>query len=152
MNAPTTPAIVPPADGPVLNAFGEQVIVQLSGAQTGGHLVVWTEITQPGGGPPPHYHLNEDEWFHIEEGRVAFFHDKEWHELGPGGSAFMPRNSIHAFKNVGDTPSRMRISASPAGFETFFARCAEEFAKPGEPDMPRIFAICAEHGIHFVDQ
>lgn len=152
MDVPLTPVIVPQADGPVVRAFGEEIIVHLSGAQTGGLLAVWTEITPPGGGPPPHYHEHEDEWFHIEEGRVAFFHTGEWYELGPGGSAFMPRNSIHTFKNVGNTPSRMRISTSPAGFETFFARCAEEFAKPGGPDMPRIMEISAEHGIHFVTE
>jgi quercetin dioxygenase-like cupin family protein len=152
MDAPTTPAIVPAALGPVLRAFGEEVVVELSGEQTGGKLAVWTEITPPGGGPPPHYHLLDDEWFHIEEGRVAFFHDGQWSELGPGGAVFMPRNVVHAFTNVGDTPSRMRISTSPAGFEKFFARCAEEFAKPGPPDMPRIIEISAEHGIHFVKE
>ncbi len=36
-----------------------------------------------------------------------------------------------------------------SGFDRYFARCAEEFAKGGEPDMPRIVAISAEHGIHF---
>jgi hypothetical protein len=60
----------------------------------------------------------------------------------------MPRNVIHTFKNIGDTPSRMLIQTHPAGFETFFARCAQEFAKPGGPDMQRIAAISAEHGIH----
>jgi hypothetical protein len=40
---------------------------------------------------------------------------------------------------------------TPSGFETFFARCAEEYAKPGSPDMGRIAAISAEHGIHFVE-
>ena len=132
--------------------FGEQVIVHLSGEQTGGKVAVWTEITPPGGGPPPHYHLLEDEWFHIEEGRVGFLFNGAWHELGPGGTVFMPRGVIHTFKNLGDTPSRMRLSTSPAGFEIFFARCAEEFTKPGEPDMPRILAIGAEHGIHFVTE
>ena len=152
MESTLLPTIVSASEGPVLRAFGEEVVVQLSGEQTGGRVVVWTETTPPGFGPPPHSHDNEDEWFHVEEGRVAFFHAGEWSELGPGGSAFMPRKSVHAFKNVGDSPSRMRITASPAGFETFFARCAEEFAKPGEPNMPRIFEICAEHGIHFVTE
>ena len=39
----------------------------------------------------------------------------------------------------------------PAGFETFFSRCAEEFAKPGGLDMKRIVAISTEHDIHYVD-
>ncbi|HYY13788.1 MAG TPA: hypothetical protein VE758_05080, partial [Chthoniobacterales bacterium] len=59
---------------------------------------------------------------------------------------------IHTFKNVGDEPSRMMITTMPAGFEKFFARCAEEFAKPGGPDMPRIIGIGAEHGIHFLPE
>jgi hypothetical protein len=44
----------------------------------------------------------------------------------------------------------MLISTTPAGFDVFFARCAEEFAKPGGPDMPHVMDIAAEHGIHFV--
>jgi hypothetical protein len=42
------------------------------------------------------------------------------------------------------------VSMSPAGFETFFSRCAEEFVKPGGPAMQRIVEISAEHGIYFV--
>jgi uncharacterized cupin superfamily protein len=111
---------------------------------------MWTEITPPGGGPPPHYHVNEDETFHILEGCVAFLFDDEWHELGPGGAAYMPRGVVHTFKNVGDQPSRMLITASPSGFEKFFARCAEEFAKPAGPDMSQITKIGEQHGIHFL--
>jgi hypothetical protein len=44
----------------------------------------------------------------------------------------------------------MLISTSPAGFELFFARCAEEFKKPDGPDINRVVEISAEHGIHFV--
>ena len=136
----------------VLRAFGEEVIIHLSGKDTGGTLALWTEITQPGGGPPPHYHENEDETFLVQEGRFGFFRDGRWEELGPGGIAFMPRNVIHTFKNVGDSPGRLLISTHPSGFEVFFARCAEEFAKPTPTDMERIMAISAEHGIHFVTE
>ena len=137
-------------DARVLHAFGERVIIHLDGEGTGGKLTVWTEITPPGGGPPPHYHLNQDETFHVIEGRVAFLLNGEWNEVGPGGTAFMPRSAVHTFKNVGDEPSRMLVMTMPSGFEKFFARCAEEFAKPGGPDMSRIIKIGAEHGIHFV--
>src|SRR6516165_38930 len=99
---------------------------------------MWTEITPPGGGPPPHYHVNEDETFHILEGRMALLFDDEWYELSPGGAAYMPRGVVHTFKNVGDQSTRMLIITTPSGIEKFFARCAEEFAKPGGPDMSRI--------------
>jgi quercetin dioxygenase-like cupin family protein len=143
-------AIVRRDDARVLHAFGEEVTILLDGEGTGGKLTMWTEVTPPGGGPPPHYHLNEDETFHVLEGRVAFLSDGQWHEVGPGGAVYMPRGVLHTFKNVGDQPSRMLLMTTPSGFEKFFPRCAEEFAKSGEPDMSRIVQIGAEHGIHFL--
>jgi quercetin dioxygenase-like cupin family protein len=144
--------IVRQNDARVLHAFGEEVAILLDGEGTGGKLTVWTEITPPGGGPPPHYHVNEDETFHVLEGRVAFLAEVEWHEVGVGGAAFMPRGVVHTFRNAGDQPSRMLISTTPSGIEKFFARSAEEFAKPGGPDMARIVQIGLEHGIHFVQE
>src|SRR5204863_2451742 len=78
-------------EGHVLRAFGEEVIVYLDGEHTSGKLAMWTNITPPGGGSPPHYHSNEDETFYVLEGRVAFLADGQWRE-----------NST--FKNVGDQP------------------------------------------------
>jgi hypothetical protein len=46
----------------------------------------------------------------------------------------------------------MLISTAPSGIEKFFARCAEEFAKAGGPDMPLINEIGADYGIHFVQE
>ncbi len=143
-------AVVRQNEGRVLHAFGEEVTIYLDGELTGGKLTLWTEITPPGGGPPPHYHLNEDETFHVLEGRVAFLIDGAWREVGPGGSAFMAPGVVHTFKNVGDQPSRMLLTTEPSGFEKFFARCAAEFAKPGGPDMSRVIEIGVEHGIHFL--
>jgi mannose-6-phosphate isomerase-like protein (cupin superfamily) len=89
--------------------------------------------------------------FYVINGRVGFLVNDNWHEAGAGGTAFMPRGLVHTFKNVGDQPSRMLIMTMPSGIEKFFERCAEEFAKPGEPlEMARLAAIGAEHGIHFV--
>jgi quercetin dioxygenase-like cupin family protein len=136
----------------VLRAFGEEVTILLDGERTDGKLTMWTGMNPPGGGPPPHYHSNEDEAFHVLEGRVAFLVNGEWHEVGPGGAAFVPRGVVHTVKNVGDQPSRMLIMTTPSGFEKFFARCAEEFAKPGGADMSRIIRIGAEHGIHFAQE
>src|SRR5436190_9379393 len=100
-------AIVRQNDARVLRAFGLELRILLDGERTGGTLATWTNITPPGGGPPRHYHLNDDETFHVIEGRVAFFLNGEWNEVGPGGTAFMPRGIVHTFKNVGDQPSRM---------------------------------------------
>ena len=149
MNAPLPPAFANLAEGRVLHAFGEEIMIHLDSESTGGKLNAWTELTPPRGGPPPHYHENEDEWFVVQEGRVEFFSDGEWTEFGPGSVLFMPPHHVHAFRNVGETTSRMLLMTSPGGFDRYFTRCAEEFAKGGEPDMQRIIAISAEYGIHF---
>lgn len=133
----------------VYRAFGDEVTFLLTGAQTAGQYVVFLECTPPGGGPPPHWHDNEDELFHVLEGRVSFFADGKWTETGPGTAVFAPRKSVHTFKNTGPTPCRMLITASPAGFERFFMAAAAEFARPNGPDMARAVAIANEHGIHF---
>jgi hypothetical protein len=40
----------------------------------------------------------------------------------------------------------------PGAFDKYFAHCAQEFAKRGEPDMQKIIAISAEFGIHFAEE
>ncbi|MGC4016036.1 MAG: cupin domain-containing protein [Luteolibacter sp.] len=143
------PALVPPGTPRVIRAFGDELHVHLDASHTGGQFSMFIAVTPPGGGPPPHIHQNEDEWFHVLEGRAEFFLDGVWTEGGPGTTVFMPRNSFHTFRNVGDVPLKQIVHAAPSGFEVFFGRCAEEFAKDGSPDFPKLIAIAAEHGISF---
>lgn len=145
------PKLVPDGGGDVFTAFGDRLTVKLSGGQTGGAFALCDCVTPPGGGPPPHFHLNEDEVFIVQEGTVEFWVDGLWHRLEAGGVVYAPKGKVHTFRNAGTVPCRQWIFATPAGFETFFARCAAEFAKPQGPDMQRILEISAEHGIHYVD-
>ncbi|MBL9195474.1 MAG: cupin domain-containing protein [Opitutaceae bacterium] len=153
MNPPTpsprSTVVVPPLSARVIRAFGDEVTVLLSGQETGGKYSMFSMVTPPGGGPPPHRHQNEDEWFWVLEGRAEFFKDGAWAAVPVGTAVFTPRGVVHTFRNGGDTPLRMLMHTAPSGFETFFARCADEFAKSSPPDMGRIVAIAAEHGIHF---
>lgn len=152
MNKQSKPFIVQPGTGKDLHAFGNVASVILPGEQTGGTLAVMFEITPPGGGPPPHVHGNEDELFLVVEGRIRYFVEGRWTEVGVGGAVYLPRGIVHCYRNVGTTPSRHWILTTPAGFEKFFARCAEEFAKAGGPDMNRIVKISREYGIEYVEE
>ncbi|MBB5039351.1 cupin domain-containing protein [Prosthecobacter dejongeii] len=143
--------IIPAGQGTIIRAFGQESHFHLTGEQTGGAYTQWVEITQPGGGPPPHFHTREDEWFYVLEGQMSFLKEGQWNEGGPGTAVYMPRNVPHAFKNTGNIVSKMLITTAPSGFENFFARCAEVMNQPGEPDMQRIIEISAEHGIYFVN-
>jgi mannose-6-phosphate isomerase-like protein (cupin superfamily) len=142
--------VIPPTAGKTIRAFGDEITVHLGAAETDGKYTMFTSVTPPGGGPPPHYHLNEDEWFLVLEGRAEFFKEGIWSEVPVGTAVYAPRGVVHSFRNPGDTPLKMLLHTSPCGFETFFARCEQEFNKPGAPEMGRLLQIAAEHGIHFV--
>ena len=145
------PFVVTPGQEKVIRAFGSEMIFHLMGEHTGGRYMLATIVAPAGNpGPPPHYHENEDECFIVQEGKMSFFIAGQWHDVTPGTIVFAPKLSVHTLKNVGDTPARILCSASPAGFEIFFAECELEFQKPGGPDMERIVEISAEHGIHYV--
>lgn len=148
------PALAPHfARGPearVIRAFGSEIRVLLSGAETGGAYTAFLDLTPPGGGPPPHRHANEDEWFYVLEGVVSFLIDGRWHDAQPGDLVFAPRNSVHTFKNNSPQTTRMLLHTSPAGFEDFYAEAEQEFNRPGGPDLARAVAIAAKHGIEIL--
>lgn len=53
---------------------------------------------------PPHRHLNE-ELVIVREGTVETLSDGQWKKLGPGSVIFNASNSLHALRNVGNTPA-----------------------------------------------
>ena len=145
------PFVVAPGEGRVVRAFGAELTFHLTGEHTEGRYMLATIVAPVGDpGPPPHYHENEDECFLVQEGRMSFYIGGQWQEVAPGTMIFAPKLSVHTLKNVGDTPARVLVSASPSGFEVFFAKCEQEFQKPSGPDMARILEISDEHGIHYV--
>ena len=139
-----------PGEGKVLRALGDEVTVLLSGEQTGGAFTMVQVVSPPGGGPPPHWHTHEDEWFFILEGRVELWKEGVWAEVPAGTAIFLPRGVPHTYRNCGDTPLRMIVHAAPAGFEVFFERLAAVCAEPGGANPGRISEIAAEHGISFI--
>jgi quercetin dioxygenase-like cupin family protein len=151
---PPQTLIVAPDEGKTLHAYGDTAQIKLSGEQTKGSIVIALGTTPPGGGPPPHRHHNEDEIFLVVDGTVRFLANGEWTQpLKPGTIVYTPRGAIHTFQNIGETPCRQWIMATPSGFEQFFSKSAEVFAAVGAggiPDMARILAISSEHQIEFV--
>ena len=143
-NAPTPPLasslLVRADEGRTLYAFGHAVIILLDGKQTGEKFTTFLNVTPPGGGPGPHYHENEDEWFYIVDGRISFLLNSTWTDMFPGDCVYAPRGSVHAFKNNTDQTIRVFINIAPSGFERFFAEAAEWWANP-ERDISRLATI-----------
>jgi quercetin dioxygenase-like cupin family protein len=151
---PPQTLIVPPDGGEEIRAYGATGQIKLSGEQTNGLMVVAMSITPPGAGPPPHRHFNEDEMLVVVEGSISYFANGQWTEpLQPGSIVYTPRGAVHTYQNVGETPCRQWVVATPSGFEKFLSKSAEVFAAAGPvepPDMERIVAISDAYGIEFV--
>src|SRR5688572_7615588 len=87
--------------------------------QSGGKYDVVRTTVQPGGGPPPHSHSREDELFYVAAGEFEFIRNDEIFTATAGACVFLPRGSVHTFKNVGDAPGTLIVITTPSGFAEF---------------------------------
>ena len=96
--------------------FPDQFTVRilLTGRQTGDAVEVFEDIVPPSMGPPRHIHLNQDETFFFLDGNFEVEVGGKRMRMAAGDVAFIPRGTVHAFKNTGETPGRLRYLFSPA--------------------------------------
>ena len=111
---------------------GDTMTLKATGESTGGNLVLIENLTAPGGGPPPHIHTREDEFFYVLDGTFEIRIGDELHAVGAGGYAYVPRGTVHNFRNTAATPSRLLVGFTPAGMEGFF----REAGRPATDDGP----------------
>ena len=126
--------------------------VLLDGEASGGRIAIVESTARGGDMPPLHVHRREDEVFYVLEGRVSLHLPDGSLELGPGESAFAPRDVPHVYRVESETARWLAI-ATPAGFDSFVREVGEpalEDVLPPEGrthDPARIAEIGARHGI-----
>lgn len=119
--APHPPLVLAPGDGELITARGSRVRVLAAAPRAS----VFDYTAPPGfPGPPLHVHPGFDEVFVVLEGRLAMRVGDEAHELGPGGSAYVPGDAPHTFANPSGAPVRFLVTCSPGGFEDYFRAIA----------------------------
>lgn len=124
--------------------------ILLTGDDTDGAQEIFEDIVQPGIGPGRHIHTDQDETFFFLEGDFVVEIDEVLHEMSPGDVAFIPRGTVHAFKNVGTKAGRLRYVFTPAlKMETMF-RAFHAAAQAGEMSMDDMARIAEENGQTFV--
>jgi mannose-6-phosphate isomerase-like protein (cupin superfamily) len=99
---------------------GEQMAFLVNSGDVGGAFSVIEVRVPPSTGPPLHYHKEREEIFVVLDGRFRFHCAGEEFEAGPGTSVVVPRNSVHAFVNLGPEPARMMFSFVPGDIDEFF--------------------------------
>src|SRR5215218_966276 len=123
---------IPGGEGERIWIVGDTMTFKATGESTGGSLVLIENLTAPRGGPPPHIHTREDEFFHVLDGTFEIRIGDEVHALGPGGFAYVPRGTVHNFRNTAETPSRILVGFTPGGMDGFF----HESGRPATDNGP----------------
>ncbi|HEX8711244.1 MAG TPA: cupin domain-containing protein [Terracidiphilus sp.] len=94
---------------------------KISTQETGGNFFLFEHSNVHPGGPPLHFHYDQEEWFYVMEGEVLFQIGEKRFQLKAGDSMLAPRKVPHAFTAVGDVPAKMLVGYTPAGkMEQFF--------------------------------
>lgn len=124
--------------------------ILLSSHDTAGTLAVFEDIVQPGVGPGRHIHHDQDETFFFLEGAFDVEIDGILHHMKPGDIGFVPRGTVHAFKNVGPDVGRLRYVFSPALRMEEMFRALHDAQGSGDLTEKAMAAIAAEFGQTFV--
>jgi Mannose-6-phosphate isomerase len=121
----------------------------LEAADTNGSAAMF-EFTVPVGAkvPLPHSHKQYDETIYGMEGVVTFTVEGKALEIGPGESCFIARGAVHGFNNLGKTDVKALAIITPARLgPDFFKEAAAIVNAGGPPDVEKLKAVMAKHGL-----
>ena len=94
---------------------GDIFFCKVSTKDTDGDLYIFESTRGKKGGPPLHYHFEQDEWWYILEGEFLFKVGDQTFTAKAGDSVFGPRMVPHAFAKVNEGPSKLLMAFQPAG-------------------------------------
>ena len=122
--------------------------IKVSTEDSAGALFVFEHADMGKGGPPRHFHYEQDEWFHAVKGEFAFEVGDDRFTLRPGDSLFAPRMVPHVWAHVGDGPGTLLLAVQPAGsLEAFFLQGTRMAMPPSPAEAELQFAA---HGMKVV--
>lgn len=128
--------VVEPGEGRFIavGSAGTGVTVKASTTETGGLCTVWEGRVPPGAvGAGPHYHCERDEFFYVLDGELVLRIGDENRCVRSGTFAFVPRGTIHGFRNTSQATATMLVVHHPAGFEQFLEEMQQLASRRGTP-------------------
>ena len=135
-------------EGNTLNVLGMPLRFLCDAKDTEGAWSLMEEEIPIGHGPPPHRH-DWDEAYYVLEGALEFAIEEKAVRVESGDFAYLPRNTVHAFKGASPSPTRVLIFAAPAHSSAFFEEINREVHKVPD-DLAKVPAIGRRHGIEFM--
>lgn len=142
-----------PGEGKAIWVAGDTYTFKAVGEDTDGVFAFWEATVPPQAGPPSHIHHSGDEAYYLLEGELEIMADDRTFTAGAGSFVYIPKGTLHAFRNVSTTPSKMLLLITPAGFEKFFFEVGQP-ARPGATapllgteEMERTIAAAPKYGM-----
>ena len=114
------PIFRPTGTAPAVWGPGDLYQFLATGEETNNAFFQFEAIVPTGGGPPPHIHRREDESFYVVSGVLEILVGDSTYEAKAGDFVFIPRGTVHRFKNLGATESVQLVTFVPAGMEGYF--------------------------------
>ena len=102
-------------DKPLSLFDGDRFYCKVSGKDTDGDLYIFDSTRLKEGGPPLHYHPDQDEWWYVISGEYLIKVGDELYNAKAGDCVFGPRGVPHAFAKVGEQESKLIMLFQPAG-------------------------------------
>lgn len=140
--------VIKATDGDTLNVLGMPLRFLCDAQDTNGAWSLMEEEIPIGHGPPAHRH-DWDEAYYVIEGALDFEMDGNAARVGRGDFAYLPRNTVHAFKGASPSPARVLIFAAPAHSSAFFKEVNREVRRVPD-DLAKVPVIGQRHGIEFM--
>jgi quercetin dioxygenase-like cupin family protein len=114
------PIFRPAGTAPAVYGPGDIYSLLVTGKESNNSFFQFEAIVPEGGGPPPHVHSREDETFYIVSGSLEILLGDTTYRAKAGDFVYVPRGTVHRFKNVGSGAAVQLVTFSPAGIEGFF--------------------------------
>ncbi len=139
-----------PGEGKTLQIGPSRLWLRVTRAESGNSFAVLDYLAGPAPSPGPPLHVHpEAEAFYVVAGRLTLQVGERRVALGPGGFAFVPGGTPHAFANLEPEPAHFLVTIAPAGMEGYFEELAALVAD-GPPDASVTVPLARRYGVAVV--
>lgn len=146
----------PKDTAPAVWGPGDTYSFLVTGEETNNAFFQFEAIVPSGGGPPPHVHSREDESFYLVSGNLELLVGDQTYKAKAGDFIFVPRGTVHTFKNIGEGTAVQLVTFVPAGMEHYFREVCAEVTDRSAPVPPatdelieRMIAAGPKYGLEF---
>lgn len=153
----TKPIFWPTGTAPAIWGPGDLYSLLVTGKETNNAFFQFEAIVPKGGGPPPHVHTREDESFYVVSGSLEILLGDKTYQAKRGDFVYIPRGTVHRFKNVGGDVAVQLVTFVPGGVEGFFQevfpKVTDRTAAPPpvtEELIRRMHEAGPKYGVEFV--